>query len=228
MIEKEICKTIKIFLKEVEKNSDYMKSIPEYYNEELLPVGDNLESANLILNLFEKNVSHINDEMDLLNIQIVLGSIVEIILQLFLKIYYLDYYKSEEERIKKRWENFDEGAFNENFKFFLESESLTEKQRKKIKEILKSGLKEEIEHKNVDKVMFYDLQVFFEKAKIFSKEEIKFLDKIRKNRNFIHPILIREREEDLFAQKKEFKEILENLTSILIKLNFSEVPEEDY
>lgn len=223
----EICKTIKNFSEEVEKNRVYMKSI--HYNKDLLPSDDNMYSLDLVLRLFEKKIDKIDNELELLNIQIILGSLVEIILQLFLKIYYFDYQREEEERINKNWENFNRNNFDCNFKNFLENENLKTKQKQKIKEIMKKGLDNEIKFKNINKVMLNDLINFFTSSDmpIIDKTERNFLHEIRENRNFIHPILIKE-ENDFYTRKKDFENNLEKLDEILKRLELPIVPDDEY
>lgn len=229
MIKDEICKTIKNFSEEVEKNRDYMKSMPMYYDENLLPSDDNIYSLNLVLRLFEKRIGEIDNELDLLNIQIVLGSLMEIILQLFLKIYYFDYCRDKEKRISENWGSFNRNNFDHNFETFLKSEKLENKQQKKIKKIMKKGLDDEINSKDIDNVMLNDLINFFTSSNmpIIDKAERNFLDEIREKRNFIHPILIRQ-ENDFYIRKKDFEHNLEKLDEILKKLKLPDVPDDEY
>ncbi|WP_462350605.1 hypothetical protein [Fusobacterium varium] len=88
----------------------------------------NIYSLNLVLELFERKIVEIDDELELLNIQIILSSLVEIILRLFLKNYYFDYQREEKERINKNCGSFNRNNFDHNFETFLKNEKLENKQ----------------------------------------------------------------------------------------------------
>lgn len=118
---------------------------------------------------------------------ILLGAVLEIVLQIFLTVYYPDYLKEK----WQQWDNIDEDAVhncvNNLLKDMVKDKKITSDQRKSLVKAIDGKIAEHSEVHEVSHVMLDELIALYTKARIF--EDSDYVDCFRiiqKNRNCIH------------------------------------------
>lgn len=116
---------------------------------------------------------------------IILGAVVETVLQIFLTVYLSDYRKSS----WNLWKNFNESFKSDIFKLInekKESKIITKAQSESFKSAIKEKIREHSQQVMVDKLMLDSLIQFYEKEKIVDAQFVAELRIIQKNRNCVH------------------------------------------
>lgn len=117
---------------------------------------------------------------------ILLGSLTESILQMFLS-FYLDDYKKENWQL---WMNFEVDKVKTpiiDYINTLESSGTLEKdQSRSLKEAIKDSIKEHTKEHPVQKIMLEELIQLFTYLKLMDDDDISYLKEIQSNRNGIH------------------------------------------
>lgn len=121
-----------------------------------------------------------------LNSWILLGSLTETTLQMFLA-FYLDDYRNTK---WQQWENFKVEQVQKPIIDFINnmvSEGTIEsKYAKSLKDAIKDTIKEHTKEHPVPKIMFDELVQLFVALELFEKDELDCLKEIQSNRNGIH------------------------------------------
>lgn len=127
-----------------------------------------------------------------LNSWVLLGSLTETVLQMFLAFYIDDYKKTQWEQ----WIAFEkEKVQNPLFECITkltDEGSLDLQQAKSIKNAIKDKIKEHTKEHSVQKVMLDELIQLYQFLELFSEDEISYLRNIQANRNGIHSFQQRE------------------------------------
>ena len=127
-----------------------------------------------------------------LNAWILLGSLTETTLQMFLA-FYIDDYKNAK---WKQWEEFETEEVKtpifECIQKLVENSILESKQAKSLKEAIKEKIKEHTKEHQVQKVMLDELIQLYQHLDLMTDEEISYLKGIQSNRNGIHSFQHRE------------------------------------
>lgn len=167
------------------------REIQELINEETLnrftalscTMGKNLK---LGMDFERESVDNKTDNTYKLNAWILLGSLTECALQIFLAFYIDDYRKSK----WKQWEDLDvdnvKNPIINTINTLVKEGTLTLSQGKSLKKSIKEKIREHTEEHQVQKVMFDEIIQFYSSMKIMDADEINYLKQIQSNRNGIH------------------------------------------
>lgn len=121
-----------------------------------------------------------------LNCWIILGSLTETTLQLFLA-FYLDDYKNTK---WQQWENFKVEQVRkpiiEKIQQLVDEGILDQLQARSLKKAIKDTIKNHTCEHDVQKIMLDELIQLFAKLELFDEEEISYLQQIQSNRNGVH------------------------------------------
>ena len=121
-----------------------------------------------------------------LNSWILLGSLTESTLQMFLA-FYLDDYRNTR---WQQWENFKSEQVQKPIIEFINKlvveGNLDPKHAKSLKEAIKDTIKEHTKEHPVQKIMFDELVQLFSALELFEEDELDCLRTIQSNRNGIH------------------------------------------
>ena len=152
--------------------SESMKDYPYYYCGDL---GDDLQNAKK------------------LNSWILLGSLTETTLQIFLA-FYMDDYKNTKWQL---WDNFKTEETLQPIIKFIDDDligkgELSSKQGKSIKKAVNEVIKKHTVEHDIKKIMLDELIQLFRKLELFDDNDLNFLEKIKANRNGIHSFENRE------------------------------------
>lgn len=123
---------------------------------------------------------------------IILGSLVEMTMQIFLSVYMSDYERAH----WLQWKDFEIGKTDrvlvESIDELFNKGIINKDVSKSLKNSLKDTIKKHTKVKQIDKIMLDELIQFFSKMEIIGDEEKKQLKTIQKNRNCIHAYSNRE------------------------------------
>lgn len=121
-----------------------------------------------------------------LNGWILLGSLTETALQMFLAFYIDDYKKT----MWQQWENFEtvkvQTSIIECINGMVDTNILTKDQAKSLKTAVKEKIKEHTKEHQVQKVMLDELIKLYQYLDLLDEDEISYLKSIQSNRNGIH------------------------------------------
>lgn len=121
-----------------------------------------------------------------LNSWILLGSLTETTLQMFLAFYIDDYRNTK----WQQWENFKaeqvQKPIVELINKLVAEGNLEAKCAKSLKEAIKDTIKEHTKEHPVQKIMFDELVQLFTSLELFKEDELDCLKNIQSNRNGIH------------------------------------------
>ena len=133
-----------------------------------------------------EDMENVNDNAFKLNSWILLGSLTESALQIFLAFYMDDYKNSK----WKQWENIvvDEvkTPIIDSINGLVQQGVLTSKQGKSLKEAIKGKIKEHTNEHPVQRVMLDEIIQYYSFQKLMDDDEIFYLKSIQSNRNGIH------------------------------------------
>lgn len=122
----------------------------------------------------------------LLTSWIILGSLTETVLQIFLAFYISDYKDSQ----WKQWTNFKKEEVNNkiysSIKELIDKKIIDNEQGKSLKNAIKSTIKKHCTEHPVQRIMLDELIQFYKEQELLDNDEIKLLRKIQSNRNGIH------------------------------------------
>ena len=145
--------------------SESMKDYPYYYCGDL---GDDLQNAKK------------------LNSWILLGSLTETTLQIFLS-FYMDDYKNTKWQL---WDNFKGKEtlqpITKKINDLIEKGELNSKQGKSIKNAIRKVVEKHTIQHDIKGIMLDELIQLFSKLELFDDDDLKYLEKIKANRNGIH------------------------------------------
>lgn len=123
---------------------------------------------------------------------IVLGSALEVSLQMFLSIYINDYEQSQ----WQQWVDFaaedTKKVIFEAINKLVETKTILAEQGRSLKNAIRDEIKDHIKVHPVDRVMLDELIQFFSKNEIFDTDDIEELRFIQTNRNCIHAFMERQ------------------------------------
>ena len=121
-----------------------------------------------------------------LNGWILLGSLTETTLQMFLA-FYIDDYKNTK---WQQWEEFEveqvKKPIFECIQKLVDENKLDSKQAKTLKEVIKTKIQEHTKEHNVQKVMLDELIQLYKALELLDEDDIAYLKEIQSNRNGIH------------------------------------------
>lgn len=121
-----------------------------------------------------------------LNGWILLGSLTETTLQMFLA-FYIDDYKNTK---WQQWEEFEieqvKTPIFECIQKLVDENKLDSKQAKTLKEVIKAKIQEHTKEHNVQKVMLDELIQLYKALELLDEDDIAYLKRIQSNRNGIH------------------------------------------
>lgn len=127
----------------------------------------------------------------LINSWILLGSLTEVSIQIFLTIYILDYENSS----WQQWKNFNQDEVKKclfaTLNNLVQNGTLTSEQSTTFKNAIKSKIREHTVEHPVEKVMLDELIQFCEQQNLFDDDTIWYLRLIQQNRNAIHAYMDR-------------------------------------
>ncbi len=127
-----------------------------------------------------------------LNSWILLGSLTETVLQMFLAFYICDYKKEK----WQQWEQFKieqvQKPILDCIQSLVDGDSLGVQQAKSLKNAIKDTIKEHTREHPVQKVMLDELIQLYEHLDLMDEDEISYLREIQSNRNGIHSFQHRE------------------------------------
>jgi len=121
-----------------------------------------------------------------LNSWILLGSLTEATLQIFLA-FYIDDYKNTK---WQQWQNFKvdqvQKPITDSIQKLVDEGILDSAHAKSLKDAIKDKIKEHTKEHPVQKVMFDELVQLFSSLELFENDELECLKIIQQNRNGIH------------------------------------------
>lgn len=133
-----------------------------------------------------EDVKNINDNALKLNSWILLGSLTESALQMFLAFHIDDYKRSK----WKQWEDIEANDIKapivECINTLVKEKVITSEQGKSLKEVIKAKIKEHTNEHPVQRVMLDEIIQYYSAQKLMDKEDISYLKSIQSNRNGIH------------------------------------------
>ena len=150
-----------------------------------------------LFDVFHKQLYAVNDGNSVPIVQwILLGSLLEATMQIFLQIYLHDYNKST----WHQWVGFDRSTVQDHLhKFLLKSKEegiITKDQKDALKEAIDDKIKEHTKKQKIPQMMLNELIQFYSDEQILignnAKADIEMMRTIQKNRNSIHLILDRD------------------------------------
>lgn len=121
-----------------------------------------------------------------LNSWILLGSLTETTLQMFLAFYMDDYKNSK----WQQWEEFKTGqvqsSISASIQNLVDQGIIKNNQGKSLKKAIKETIKKHTIEHQVEKIMLDELIQLFNTLELFDEDELDYLKKIQSNRNGIH------------------------------------------
>lgn len=121
-----------------------------------------------------------------LNSWILLGSLTETVLQMFLAFYIKDYKNSK----WQQWENFQVEQVQKSIISFIrqlvDEGNLAPAQARSLKDAIKDTIKEHTKEHRVEKIMLDELIQLFTYLELFDEDDLDNLKAIQSNRNGIH------------------------------------------
>ena len=121
-----------------------------------------------------------------LNSWILLGSLTETTLQMFLA-FYIDDYKNTK---WQQWENFKVAQVQTPIIGYIQKlvddGNLESTHGKSLKKAIRETIKEHTQEHKVQKIMFDELIQLFTALELFDEDELEYLKQIQSNRNGIH------------------------------------------
>lgn len=178
---------------------DLLELMPFSYNEEAIKLISE-ESLSRFQNLAKKlaeeiqngyyfqyeDMENVNDNAFKLNSWILLGSLTESALQIFLAFYMDDYKNSK----WKQWENIvvDEvkTPIIDSIDGLIQQGVLTSKQGRTLKEAIKDKIKEHTKEHPVQRIMLDEIIQYYSSQELMDQDDIFYLKDIQSNRNGIH------------------------------------------
>lgn len=149
--------------------------------------------TELVANLIEdapyyayEDLKNTSQNASKLNCWILLGSLTETALQMFLA-FYIDDYKNTKWQL---WENFKTEQVKEPIMNCISdlagNKVIDNNQAKSLKEAIKETIKEHTKEHSVQKIMLDELIQFYSKLDLMDEDDINYLKIIQSNRNGIH------------------------------------------
>ena len=133
-----------------------------------------------------QDIENINNNAFKLNSWILLGSLTESALQMFLAFYIDDYKKSK----WKQWEDVESDEIKtpitECINSLVKEGVITSGQGKSLKEAIKAKIKEHTNEHPVQRVMLDEIIQYYSAQKLMDEDDIFYLKSIQSNRNGIH------------------------------------------
>ena len=133
-----------------------------------------------------EDIENRNDNAYRLTSWILLGSLTETALQMFLTFYINDYQRSK----WQQWENVDVNKVKkpilEIINNLVESKIITTSQGRALKDAIKDKIKEHTIEHPVQKVMLDEIIKYYTSMKLLDDDELSILKIIQSNRNGIH------------------------------------------
>lgn len=133
-----------------------------------------------------KSYSDTKNNSILLNCWILLGSLAETTMQMFIAFYARDYRSAK----WMQWASFNQADLMKEIDTVLNNLTNTDiinnDQRKSLREAIKDEIKKHTKEHPIEKVMLDELIQFYNDQKIFDDDEIKQIRKIQEYRNGIH------------------------------------------
>ena len=127
-----------------------------------------------------------------LNSWILLGSLTETILQMFLAFYINDFKNTK----WQQWENFQEAQVQNRIVSFIQQlvdeGNLVPAQARSLKRAIRDTIKEHTKEHCVEKIMLDELIQLFTSLELFDEDDLGNLKTIQSNRNGIHSFQSRE------------------------------------
>ena len=121
-----------------------------------------------------------------LNGWILLGSLTETTLQMFLAIYIEDYKNTK----WQMWEKFEaekvQRPILESIQKLVDENSINSNQAKSLKKSIKETIKEHTKEHKIEKIMLDELIQLYSYLNLLNEDEISYLKTIQSNRNGIH------------------------------------------
>lgn len=121
-----------------------------------------------------------------LNSWILLGSLTETLLQIFLAFYINDYKNTK----WQQWQDFKLEQVQQPIISFIQKlvdeGSLIPEQARSLKRAIKDTIKEHTKEHCVERIMFDELIQLFTSLELFDEDEIDYLKMIQSNRNGVH------------------------------------------
>ena len=121
-----------------------------------------------------------------LNSWILLGSLTEAVLQMFLAFYIDDYRKTK----WQQWEEFEKEKVQtpifECIQRLVDENNLDASQARSIKKSIKDTIKEHTKEHQIQKIMLDELIQLYIYLELLNEDEIRYLRLIQSNRNGIH------------------------------------------
>lgn len=121
-----------------------------------------------------------------LNSWILLGSLTETILQMFLAFYINDYKNTK----WQQWQNFQMEQVQKPIISFIQQlvdeGNLMPAQARSLKDAIKDTIKEHTKEHRIERIMFDELIQLFTSLELFDEDELENLKAIQSNRNGIH------------------------------------------
>lgn len=161
----------------------------------------------------------------LINSWILLGSLIEVSLQVFLTIYISDY----EDMEWQQWKNFNQEAVKDSLfevlNDMVQKKNLSSKHSRSIKKAIESKILEHTVEHPVEKVMLDELIQICEQEKLFNDDVNGCLRLIQKSRNAIHAYMDRTigNWDDLQYATRFFATFLDEML-----MRLPDLPDEDY
>ena len=164
---------------------------------------DSLEKFSCVVELLAENLEdafyHVHEDLDDNSISslrlkswIVLGSALEVSLQVFLSIYITDYEKSQ----WQQWVDFAaqeaKDVIFDAINKLVSDKTILPEQGRSLKNAIRDEIKEHMKVHPVDRVMLDELIQFFSKNEIFDTDDIEEMRFIQLNRNCIHAFMERQ------------------------------------
>ena len=200
----ELDKNLELTVNEFIKQSLLCAELSSNGNVQKLINKKSMEKFKSLIHLLQKDLSDIglyeigiyDDSIEELgkriNLWIVLGSLVEMTMQIFLSVYLYDYQRSN----WLQWEEFEIGKTDKILTGLidelLDKGIINNDVSKALKNSLKKTIKKHTQVKEIDKIMLDELIQFFNKMEIIGSEEKEQLQIIQRNRNCIHAYSERE------------------------------------
>lgn len=132
------------------------------------------------------DIDNINDNASKLNSWILLGSLTESTLQIFLAFYIEDYKRSK----WQQWEEIDLTDIQNTIISFINSlvqqQKLSSKQAKSLKKAFQSKLDEHTNEHSVEKITLDEIIQYYASQGLMDEDELSYLRIIQSNRNGIH------------------------------------------
>lgn len=133
-----------------------------------------------------EDMENVNVNASKLNSWILLGSLTESALQIYLAFFIDDYKNSK----WKQWENIDvdnvKNPIIDSINALVKQGVLISKHGKSLKEAIKAKIKEHTNEHPVQRVMLDEIIQYYSSQKLMEADEIDYLKTIQSNRNGVH------------------------------------------